>query len=603
MKFSIHTIREYVNIRLYDHKEAVIHGLRIMSILISLIASAALIYYHGVNVSDLERIWIARIIRFSLGFYVFKYIIRIFYDFHPKRFIRSTWIEALLILLIIMNAFFRYAFNYYIISSFGEWLGFKSLDHFLLIFIQAYLLIIVALETGKASQILPKLNISPPKLFTFSFLILIAIGTGLLMLPEMNALGQMTSFKTALFTSISACCVTGLSTVDVSQFYSSKGHLIIMLLIQLGGLNIIAFASVFALFTKNGIGIKHTSLLQQNFNMESLDQTEALFRRIFTFSLIIEGIGTLILFFSWGDMEFSHFGQRLFYSLFHSISAFNNAGFSLFSDGLAEPILQMPSLQVVIALLIVFGSFGFPALGDLLSISILKERYQKPWVHLKVQTKIAIYSTVFLILVGALLFFAIEREGVLEESNYLMQISHSFFQSITARTAGFNTVDFGLVGTSTLLLMILLMFIGANPGSTGGGIKTTTFALVLLSAYSTIRGKERLEVFKSTIPFDLLNKAVSIFLFSLSLIFLGSFLLSLTDSHIALDRLVFEQVSAFCTVGLSTGITSELSQGGQIIIMFSMFIGRIGTLTLAFALSNRKESNDYKYPKTNVMVG
>ena len=151
--------------------------------------------------------------------------------------------------------------------------------------------------------------------------------------------------------------------------------------------------------------------------------------------------------------------------------------------------------------------------------------------------------------------------------------------------------------------MILLMFIGANPGSTGGGIKTTTFALVLLSAYSTIRGKDRLEVFKSTIPFDLLNKAVSIFLFSLSLIFLGSFLLSLTDGQIPLDQLVFEQVSAFCTVGLSTGITAQLSTGGQTIIMFSMFIGRIGTLTLAFALSNRRESYDYKYPKTNVMVG
>ena len=603
MKFSIHAIREYINIRLYDHKDKVIHGLRISSILISLIAFLALIYYHGVQVSAIERIWIARIIRLSLGFYVFKYFVRIFYDFHPKRFIKSTWLEGLLILLIVLNAFSRYAFNYFIISSFGEWLGFKSLDDFLLIFIQVYLLFIVALETGKASQVLPKFNIGPPKLLTFSFLVLIAVGTGLLMLPEMNTSGQINSFQTALFTSISASCVTGLSTVDVASFYSSKGHLVIMLLIQLGGLNIIAFASVFVLFTKNGFGIKHTSLLQQNFNIETLDQTEAMFRKIFSFSLIIEAIGAVLLFFSWGDMEFSHFGQRLFYSVFHSISAFNNAGFSLFSEGLATPLLQMPSLQLIIALLIVFGSLGFPVLGDLLSISTLKERYQKPWVHLKVQTKIALYSTVSLILIGAVLFFLIERDGVLCEENYLMQFSHSFFQSITARTAGFNTVDFSLLSTSTLLLMILLMFIGANPGSTGGGIKTTTFALVLLSAYSTIRGKERLEVFKSTIPFDLLNKAVSIFLFSLSLIFLGSFLLSLTDSQIPLDQLVFEQVSAFCTTGLSTGITADLSLGGQTIIMFSMFIGRIGTLTLAFALSNRRENNDYKYPKTNVMVG
>lgn len=603
-KKSLWSIREAINIRLYDHKSTVIKGMRILSFIISLAGLSSLIYYHGFPTTEEENWWIALIIRFSLGFYVVKYLVRLFFDFHPRVFFKNTWLEGILILLIIINGASKFLFDFELITSVGDWIGILSLDQFLLLFIQGYLLVMVALELGKASQIMPSLGIGTPKLLIISFFVLIAIGTGLLMLPEMTTGASTASFKDALFTAISASCVTGLIVQDTGTFFSFEGHVVILLLMQLGGLNIITFASFFALFNRNKMGIKHQTMLQQNFNIDSLDQTENLFTRIFTFSLLLEGVGTALIYFSWGDVEFSHRGAKLFSSLFHSISAFNNAGFSLYNESLAtESIRHLPSLQLVIAVLIIMGSLGFPAMSDLFSVSRVKERLRNPWKNWRVGTKVSVYSSLVLIVIGTLIFLSTEWSGVLGEMAFSEKLLHGFFQSVTTRTAGFNTVDIGALSETSMLLFFVLMFIGASPGSTGGGIKTTTFTLVLLSAWTTIRGKPRLEMFRSTIPYDLLNKAFSIFLFSLSLIFIGTFFLTISDGHLPLRQLMFEEISAFCTVGLSTGITTELSDAGRVVIMLSMFAGRVGTLTLAFALSNRGESTDYKYPKTNMMVG
>lgn len=603
-KWNLWSLREAINLRIYDHKTSATRTLRIMSFAFSLIALLSLIYYHGYPTTAEQKSWIALIIRISLGFYVFKYFVRIIFDFHPKQFFRDTWLEGVLILLILINGISKFLFGFAVITEVGDWIGIHSLDNFFLLFIQGYLLVMVAVELGKASQIITGWGIGPPKLLIISFLFLIAMGAGLLSLPEMSATGTPTQFKDALFTSISASCVTGLIVQDTATFFSFKGHVVILLLMQFGGLNIITFASLFALLNRSGMGIKHQSLLQQNFNIESLDQAENLFTRIFSYTLVLEGLGTLVLFFSWGEVEFSHRGDRLFTSLFHSVSAFNNAGFSLFSEGLASPIVKnLQVMHLMIALLIIMGSLGFPSMSDLFSFNSLKERVSKPWKHLRVGTKVSVYSSLALIIVGVLLFAGSEWNGVLNDMSLLDKLHHSFFQSVTTRTAGFNTIDIGSLGMSSLLLFFVLMFIGASPGSTGGGIKTTTFTLVLLSAWTTIRGKQRLELFKSTIPYNLLNKAFSIFLFSLSLIFLGTFVLSFTDGDIPLRQLMFEEISAFCTVGLTTGITDQLSDAGRIVIMLSMFIGRVGTLTLAFALGNKGENTDYKYPKATMMVG
>ncbi len=572
--------------------------------IISVIALLSLIYYHGNPISESGRLWIERIIRFSLGFYVFKYFTKLFYDFHPFQYIKSTWPEGFLVLLITINSISKFFFSFPMIERFGGAIQILTLDDFFMLFIQAYLLVMVGVEIGKGSQTLPRFNLNPSKLFVLSFVVLIALGTALLMLPEMSVEKGSAPLLPALFTAISASCVTGLSLVDVSTYFTFKGHVVIMILMQLGGLNIIAFASIFAFFNKSGIGIRHSSILQQNFNIENLEETEKILKKIFGFTLLFEAIGTGLIYISWGQAEFTHNGQKLFYSLFHAISAFNNAGFSLFSNGLATTGIQnLPALHWVIAMLIVLGSLGFTVMQDVFSISKLRERWLKPWVHLKVGSKIAIYSSLILILSGSLSFVLLEGRGVMRNMGFWQLLNHSFFQSITARTAGFNTLDFNQFSTATLLVFLVLMFIGASPGSTGGGIKTTTFTLILMSAISTIRGKPRLEIYRSTVPNYLLTMAFSVFLFTLTAIFAGTVLLSITDPEIPLHELAFEQVSAFCTVGLSTGITADLSLAGKVIIMLSMFVGRVGTLTLAFALSSQDESYDYKYPDTTVMVG
>lgn len=602
---SINDIREFINLRLYSHKGQVFWILRMLTILVSLSAFGSLIYYHGFN-PNLEQQKVANLIlEISFGFYFLRYLIKFIYHFQPKMYLRDTRVEGVLLGIVVVNFLSIHLFGFHLLYWLSDTIQIHAFKDFLDLFIQAYFLLFVALEAGKVSGFLPVLKLSPPTLLIYSFVVLILSGAGLLMLPAMNNQGVFTSFSDALFTSISASCVTGLVVVDTATYFSFKGQLVIMGLIQLGGLNIISFASVFALLAGKGFGIRHTSILRDSLSYETLEQTQGLFRRIFTFTLLIEGLSTALLFFSWGDgVQFTHLGQRLYYSMFHAISAFNNAGFSLFTEGLYQDVVRQSfTVHFFIALTVIFGGLGFPALYDALGVKFMRERIRKPWVHFKVGTKIVVYATVILLLFGTSMFWLLERNGVLAGMNGFEQFMHSFFQSVTTRTAGFNTVDIGALGSPILMVFIFLMFIGASPGSTGGGIKTTTFMTILLSVWSTMHRKERLEIFKTTIPYELLNKAFSILVFSLTFVFVGTVALLVTDPQFGLMQSAFEVVSAFCTVGLSTGITAELSEAGRVVIMASMFIGRIGTLTLAYSLGMKKVSNDYKYPKASMMVG
>jgi Trk-type K+ transport system membrane component len=378
-----------------------------------------------------------------------------------------------------------------------------------------------------------------------------------------------------------------------------------MLLIQLGGLNIISFATLFAIFSKKGLGIKHQTILQENFSSESLLSGKGLLRKIFLFSFFMEIIGMLLLYFTWNtEVNFPYVEDQFFYSLFHSVSAFNNAGFSLFSEGLSGHLLEHShSMHLVLAGLIFFGAVGFPVIEDLFNLERIKKTIKTPWLGLKLSTRISFYTSLLLIAFGTLMFYFLEQQNTLNGKSLEGQLVTSFFQSITARTAGFNTVDFSMIGTPMLIIFIFLMFIGASPGSTGGGIKTSTFTLIIYSAINTIRGQKRIEIGKRTISPELLHKAFSIFLFAASAIFIAIFILSISDGEKGLMPIAFEAVSAFSTVGLSTGITADLTFVGKMVIMVCMFVGRIGTLTLAFALSSKMKSHNYEYPKAHLTVG
>lgn len=602
---NLRSIRERINIILYDSKDQVTRILSWGTLVVSSLAMVLLVIYHGFNLDSEQKALILLLIRVSLAYYILKYIAGFVYHFHPLQYLRKSWFEGGILLLATVNfigfAFFDYAF----IQDFGARLGIESLDTFYILFLQSYFLLVMGIELGNLNGLELKLDVSPPTLLLLSFLLLISLGTLLLSLPEMSATGLPLNFMDALFTSISASCVTGLVVVDTAMAFSAKGQFVLLFLMQLGGLNIISFATFIVMFSRRGVGIKQQSMLQENLSAESFLKGNGLLKQIFIFSFGIELIGAVILYFLWSpDLHFQSNGERLFFSAFHSVSAFNNAGFSLFSEGLyAAYVRDAFVLHICIALLIFFGGLGFPAMREMFDAGELRERANKPWKSYSLNTKIALYASVILILLGAGGFWVLEGAGVLADMNAGERIVASFFQSITTRTAGFNTVDIGSLGQSTWILMMFLMFIGASSGSTGGGIKTSTFTLIFASAWATIRGKKNVEMMKHSIGSDLLNKAFTIFLFSATFIFIAIFALSITDGHIPLTELAFEEISAFSTVGLSTGITAELSDAGRWILMLSMFIGRVGTLTLAFSLSKPKDQSNYDYPKASLLVG
>jgi Trk-type K+ transport system membrane component len=394
--------------------------------------------------------------------------------------------------------------------------------------------------------------------------------------------------------------------VDTATYFTFKGQLVILILIQLGGIGILTFATFFALFLKKGVGISHQAMIRDFMSEESLFNAKSMLRQVIIYTITIELIGSLLIYISW-DMKSPFYddgGEMIFQSVFHSVSAFCNAGFSLFTNGMMQDFLyENYILHIVVALIIFMGSLGFPAIRDIFSLRNIQDRLHAPWKQWKLSTRIALYANIALMLFGALVFFAIEYDKTLLEEGFFGKVSFSLFQSMATRSAGFNTIDIAAVSTPVIIFFIFLMFIGASSGSTGGGIKTSTFVLIFLAVITTIRGKKNLELGGRSISFDLLNKAFTVFIFSATYILIGTFFLSIFEPNIAVLDLVFEEVSAFCTVGLSRGITADLSTPSKIILILSMYVGRIGTLTLAFALASRVETTSYRYPKAHILIG
>jgi Trk-type K+ transport system membrane component len=376
-------------------------------------------------------------------------------------------------------------------------------------------------------------------------------------------------------------------------------------LIQLGGINIISFATFFATFYKNSAGLRTQSILKDLMATDRISDNRTVLQKIILFSLLSELIGATLLFLTWApEVHWHGLGEKMFFSLFHSVSAFNNAGFGLFTDNLYDITMRHAYyFQLVICVLIFFGGIGFLVMEDLFSPRRIRERYHYKWKKLAIGSKIAIHTSLALVVAGTIGFYLLEKNNALQGYSWFGALVTSIFQSVTTRTAGFNSIDFSKLGQPILILMMLLMFIGASPGSTGGGIKTTTFTLILRSAWATIRGKKNVEMYKHSISYDLIDKSYSIVLFSLILIFLGCFMLSIAEPSISFIRLLFEEISAFGTVGLSTGITPGLSDPAKLILIGTMYVGRIGTLTLALALTRKAATTRYRYPQTSVMVG
>lgn len=445
-------------------------------------------------------------------------------------------------------------------------------------------------------RIAQKIPLSGTQIFAASFAVLIFLGAVLLSLPIAANDDAGLNWLDALFTATSAVCVTGLVVVDTGTYFTHFGQLVILGLIQLGGLGLMTFYTMFVILLRTKISLTSRLWLSDALNQGQIGGIVRLTRNIVVFTFLFEGIGALLL--SLRFIPQYGLAQGLYFGIFHSISAFCNAGFDLLGDfrsftGYTGDIL----LNFILMSLIIVGGLGFTVIYDLYS------NFGKG--KLSLHTRLVLFITTVLIILGTLAVFLFEFSNpeTLGFLTYRERILAALFQSVTPRTAGFNTIDTGELRSATAFFIIFLMFIGASPGSTGGGIKTTTFGALFLTVRCVIKGCTRVEVRERTLPAEIIVRAFSIAVISLSWIIIVTIILSLTEGEDFLD-ILFEVFSAFGTVGLSRGITTHLSSIGRVIIICTMFIGRVGPLTMLVALSENKNiSPDIKYPEERIMIG
>jgi len=453
--------------------------------------------------------------------------------------------------------------------------------------------------------------LNPAQLFIASFIGIILIGTFLLMLP--NASNSEISYLDALFTSTSAVCVTGLIVVDTGSFFTQFGQTIILLLIQLGGLGILTFASYFSYFFKGGSNYENQLVLSDLTNSQKLSDVFSTLKRILVITFSIEIIGALLIYTSLNNALLPTIFDRTFFAAFHSVSAFCNAGFSTLPNGLYETGFRFNySLQSYIILLFVIGGLGFPIVVNILKylkyliVTIVLpfskiKKNRKPWV-LSINSRITLITTFSLTIIGTILFYLSEYDNLLAPHTGIGKVVTALFGATTPRTAGFNTVDMAALNFSTLMLIFLLMWIGASPASTGGGIKTSTFAIATLNFLSLAKGKTRIEVYRREISDISVRRAFAVISLSLLVIGSGIIAISIFDSDKDLKSIAFECFSAYSTVGLSIGITASLSSASKFVIILIMFIGRVSMLSILIAVIRKVKHKNYRYPTEEITI-
>ena len=451
-------------------------------------------------------------------------------------------------------------------------------------------------------------RLNPPQIVALSFLLTIVIGTVLLSLPISVQGRENLSLIDAVFTATSATCVTGLIVKDTAGFFSPFGRLVILLLFQSGGLGIMTLSTLFAILLGRKLTIRRKVIVQNALDRHKIEGLTTLIKYILVVTFGIEILGAFLLFLKWVQAPGVSVNQAVWWSIFHSVSAFCNAGFSLFSNSFIG-YKDNYYIIFVMSIMIILGGIGFVVLLDIKSLNFWRKNRFFILKRLNLQAKIVLTLTVFLILLGMAFFLFSENQNVLQDLSWKNKIFTSYFQSVTSRTAGFNTIDIGALRIGTLFFLIFLMFIGASPGSTGGGIKTATFGVVLAGLWAMVKNKKEVSLFKKTIPQYVIRKALVVFLMGLGWIVLVTLILSVVEGENAgrssdsFLPILFEVTSAFGTVGLSTGITADLTTLGKVLIILTMYAGRIGPLTLALAIALREEKLIYRYPEEKIMVG
>jgi trk system potassium uptake protein TrkH len=572
-----------------------------------LTVSATFVLLYGFDRPVLSETLLHTIQVAMLFVFLLEKTVRYFNVTDKRQFLRNNWFEAPLLLTLVIVA-----------VGAGRWFAIAHRNEAILVAVSAYLVLQVISKVCLSMVVLAASGLNPSRTLVGIFIVLILAGAGLLMLPKAQTHRETPlSFTDAIFTATSATCVTGLIVRDTGADFTRMGQIVILTLIQLGGLGIVIFGGVLALLLGQSLNVKEAVAMQDLINAQTLNRIGAMIAFIFIATVLIEAVGAILLYPMWTRVPgtVATPDQQWFFSIFHSISAFCNAGFSLNTRSLMD-FHGAWGVYLAICPLIVLGGLGFSVLYNLIGVMMARirrliKRHSCPQqffqmgfsTRLQLQTKIVLTSTALLILGGTGLLMLFEHFSPDPQADG--RFLSALFQSITARTAGFNTVPIEHLSAASKLTLIVLMYIGGSPGSPAGGIKTVTFVIVLMAVYATLRKRREVELFKRSVRLVVVGRAIAVavlFMFILLAAILG---LCVTErySHWEVVDLAFEATSAIGTVGLSTGVTPTLTTAGKWIIIITMLVGRLGPLTLLAALMFNVKPAGYDYPSEPIMVG
>jgi potassium uptake TrkH family protein len=480
---------------------------------------------------------------------------------------------------------------YVVLFVFAERVG----DGVFVVGTRSFLLVSIAFRLGRLSRFLAEARLKPALALVLGFLALILLGTALFSLPRAAPEGVRLDLSTAFFTAVSATCVTGLTVLDPGTDLAPFGRFVLLALIQVGGIGLMTFTTLFLLTLGGDLTLRERELLRGTLDLERPAQVKRTLAGIIGLTLCCEGIGATLLFLSW-RAQIPDAGERMVQALFHGVSAFCNAGFSLSSNNLARFEGHWPTYAIV-SVLVITGGLGFFVIAELLRHPRRGDRRR-----LSLSTSLAVRTSFLLLAVGTLLLFLVEREGVGAGLGTGRRVAEAFSLAVNSRTSGFDTANASSLTNAGTLLVLFLMFVGASPASTGGGIKTVTLAVFFATVRAAFRGRPAVEVSRRTLALSDVNRCLLIVVLGAGLVVTSAFLLNAFERVPFADGL-FETVSAFGTVGLSRGVTNDLGDAGRLVIVVTMFLGRLGPMTVGLALTARAKVGLYEYPQERVRVG
>ncbi len=586
-----------------DRKKSINKALDVLFAAIGVASLVTFIVVVGFRLSETEIGYFRRINTVLVALFAFQEIFRVFIAQKKLKNIRNRIFLKILSLLFIAGIFFE--------DKLIGWLGTMlfNLDYYQVVvvfigLVQFMIVYSVLVRSLRRYYLITKIRLHPGAIFAISFAVLILSGAVLLQLPKASPEGQSISFIDSLFTSTSAVCVTGLVVVDTAKDFSPLGKFIIMCLIQAGGLGVMTLTTFLAAYFAGGIGVQIRIMMKDLLSQESLVEVRSILMKILLYTFVIESIGAVLLYVAQTGSLLVFDWNSVYVAVFHSVSAFCNAGFSLFSGNMMDPVIKDNYFfNTVIMLLIVFGGLGFVVISELSGLRPFRFTKKRLKHQLSLHSKIVIIATLILIFGGGLLIYMVEPFNFPNSFNEAEKFFHSVFLSISSRTAGFNSTPTESIAMTSAMIVIILMWIGASPGSTGGGIKTTTAAIAIYSFFHYARGKTRVEAFGNEISGESIQKAWLVIFASLLALGISSIFLIWLEPQFQPMDLIFEATSALGTVGLSRNISPFLSNESKVIDILLMYIGRIGVFTFFTAFFMPVREPRYKLPKKSVMIG